>query len=345
MKVAIRTDASTAIGLGHVKRCLSLAQALRERGATVAFFSRTTDVDIRALLQTEGFVATPLGTERVADASLDAADFVRSSRVFAPELVVVDHYALSAEWHRAVRAATPVRLAAIDDLGDRGLDVELLIDPNLSPDHALKFAGLLPARTPLLGGPHYALLGPRYANARRHVPQPVVHSIGIFMGGTDAPNFSALALDACRRLVGFAGAIEIATTESNPNLGPLRSALKNQTNTRLTLNQPDLADFFARHGLHIGAGGGATWERCCIGAPTLALLAAPNQYHVLMPLRHLGVLEVIAADPPEASHIAAALNPLLADAPRRAALSATARALVDGRGAARVADHLMSMPR
>jgi spore coat polysaccharide biosynthesis predicted glycosyltransferase SpsG len=257
--------------------------------------------------------------------------------------VVVDHYGLGARWERAVRGAMSVPLVAIDDLGDRNHDVNVLVDHNIAADHAAKYAGKLSADTRLLGGPRYALLGTAYALAPRNPARAAVDSIGIFMGGADALNLSETALDACRVLAGFAGEIEIATTSHNPNLERLRWRADTDPNLRLSLDQSDLAAFFARHAMHVGAGGGATWERCCIGAPTLAVIAAPNQRQVLLPLQHLGVLELLHDDPPTADPMARALRVLLCDAALRNALSTAAQALVDGLGAPRVADHLFML--
>jgi UDP-2,4-diacetamido-2,4,6-trideoxy-beta-L-altropyranose hydrolase len=340
MRFAFRADASASLGLGHLKRCLALAHALRERGAVAGFFSRPGDTDTASLIESDGFTATTLGATSTQGEVADATAFVHAARALRPDVVVVDHYGLGARWHRAVRGALSTRLAAIDDLADRSHDVDLLIDHNLSPDAAAKYADRLNPDTVLLSGPRFALLGPAFATATRHATAAEVNSIGIFMGGADALNLNETALDACRVLAGFQGEIEIATTSANPHLDRLHWRTGNDLLTRLSLDQPDLAAFFARHALHIGAGGGATWERCCIGAPTLAVIAAANQRPVLLPLRELGVLELIPDDPPTADPIARALKPLLHDAPRRAALGRAARTLVDGLGAARVADQL-----
>jgi UDP-2,4-diacetamido-2,4,6-trideoxy-beta-L-altropyranose hydrolase len=342
MKIAVRADASAALGLGHVKRCLSLAHALQARGAEVSLFWRRIDVDCGALITSHGVASVCFASGPTHDEVADADAFLTACHAQAPELIVVDHYGLGSAWHRAVRRSIGARLAAIDDLGDRALDIDTLIDPNLASDHALKFAGRLPATAKLLCGPDFALLGPAYASARRCEVRSTVRSIGIFMGGTDDADLSTLALEALCEDIGFAGHIEVATTGGNPHRAELARRVQARGDTVLTLDQPDLAAFFARHDLHIGAGGGATWERCCIGAPTLAVIAAANQRQVLLPLQRLGVLSVLTEEPPTAADIAVSLRELIANAALRRNLARRSRELVDGRGAQRVAQHLLA---
>jgi UDP-2,4-diacetamido-2,4,6-trideoxy-beta-L-altropyranose hydrolase len=343
MKVAVRADAGRWLGLGHVKRCLAVAHALRGTGAHVRFFWRYVDVDVDAMVRGDGFEAVRIGDGSVDDACADAEAFGAAAQALAPEVVLVDHYRAGGEWHRRARALLRAKIAAIDDLADRPLDVDLLIDHNHSDDHGAKYAGRIVDGTPILGGPRYAMLGPAYAVAARHVPRGRVDSVGIFMGGADAANLSTLAWIACRRYAGFDGTIELATTLNNPNLRSLEELARGDGGrTQISLNQPDLAAFFGRHDLHLGAGGGATWERCCLGAPTLAVIVADNQRPVLLPLARLGVLEVLEQKPTPEALGAAALR-LITDASRRAALSRASRALVDGLGASRIAKRMVSL--
>ncbi|HNK17949.1 MAG TPA: UDP-2,4-diacetamido-2,4,6-trideoxy-beta-L-altropyranose hydrolase, partial [Piscinibacter sp.] len=339
VNIAIRADASAAIGLGHLKRCLSLAQALRAQGAAVTLAWREIDLDCAPLIEAAGVSSVRIAAGRVSGELIDVRDFLAA--VPAAERIVVDHYALGERWHRVARGHSDAKLAAIDDIADRELAVDWLIDPNFSADPAAKFAGLIGPDTQLLAGPHYALLAPAYAAAPRCVVHEAVRSIGIFMGGTDAANASLLALRALRGRLGFRGAIEIATTSGNPNLAALREAAACDTDTRITLDQGDLAAFFARHDLQLGAGGGATWERCCIGAPTLAVIVADNQRPVLLPLQTMGVLRVLTDAPSEAA-IAAAARELIEHPALRRSLAERSKALVDGRGAQRVATALLT---
>jgi UDP-2,4-diacetamido-2,4,6-trideoxy-beta-L-altropyranose hydrolase len=348
VRVAIRVDASRAIGLGHVRRCVSLAKSLKRQGAAVQFVTRELDVDVSSMLgASEWMVHTlpppdgrpwSLSSVSHADwagvpAERDARETVRVIQPLHPDALVIDHYAFDADWHRPVAGELGCPIAVIDDLADRSLECDLLVDHNHHTDHAAKYQQRLTRRTRILGGPRFALVDPSFAEAPRLAWAPIVRSMGIFMGGVDAGAHTLLALRACRA-ARFQGPIEIVSTQHNPNLQRLVQAVAADGHARLTLDLPDLAAFFARHDLHVGAGGGATWERCCIGAPTVAVAVALNQSAVLGPLQELGVVEACDAD---ADSIAAAVSRLVENADLRRAMGEAGRALVDGRGTERVA--------
>jgi UDP-2,4-diacetamido-2,4,6-trideoxy-beta-L-altropyranose hydrolase len=353
MMVGIRVDASAVMGTGHVRRCLSLARALASLGADIRFLTRDLGVDSSAMIKEQGFddmtlLSAPDGSE-INDQAIphaawgqvsveqDSEETIAALTGFAPDWVVVDSYSFDGRWHDAVREALAARIAQIDDMADRTIAPDLLIDHNYAGDHAAKYAGKLSREAKLLGGPRFALLGPRFADAQRYEFSERVRSVGIFMGGVDGGGFSAIVLAALRD-VGFDGSVEIVATSANPHLASLRETIAADPHATLSLDLPDLAEFFARHDIQVGAGGGASWERCCIGVPTLLVIVAENQRAVAPQLAAEGI--VALADQPDRATITAALADLLENPDKRRELALRSRELVDGRGATRVAEEM-----
>jgi UDP-2,4-diacetamido-2,4,6-trideoxy-beta-L-altropyranose hydrolase len=341
-RVFLRADASAELGIGHVQRCLALAEALRTAGFEPILLTRNLGVDTDALARARDVEVQVLPTcspTAPPDMATDAEQTCAALRDEKMDWVVVDRYEVDARWHIQVARALGVRVAAIDDLADRDLAVDLLVDPNPAwPDHRAKYTGRLTRPTRLLGGPRFALLGAVYAQAQRHQVSENVRSIGIFVGGTDPAGLTEVAIRATCDLASFRGAVEVVTTRGNPRWAEVQRLATRRPNVRVLLDLPDLAEFFARHDLHIGAGGGATWERCCVGGPTLALVAADNQRAVVPVLSSLGAVAALPAGAQNAADvIACELRALMDDPERRRALVQRARTLVDGRGALRVA--------
>jgi UDP-2,4-diacetamido-2,4,6-trideoxy-beta-L-altropyranose hydrolase len=333
LRVAFRADASKQIGTGHLRRCLSLAKALCVLGVEAEFVSRAIDDTAPALLEHTKFSRHWL-RKSISEDATESAQLLQKAR---PDWVVTDHYGLTDNWHDQIRQEFSCKLAVIDDLANRPLSPDLLIDPN-DPSAAQTYAVRLRRPSRILGGPRFALLDPSYAEGPRYVFSEAVRSIGIFMGGTDPINACEAALLACRRGVGFEGLVEVVCSPLAPHYASLGRACSEWPDTHLIHGLPDLACFFARHDVQVGAGGGAAWERCCVGVPTVVCLVADNQRATVPRLDALGaVLWAREEDGGLEASLAAQTQILIGSPERRRQMSKTASLLVDGRGAARVA--------
>lgn len=348
--ILFRADASFRIGTGHVRRCLAIADAAARIGFSSLFVVRDLGLDQSATIRARGHrvialprpltppALPPNAAPHAAWAEVAQADDAHQTvaalageRIVA---IVVDSYAFDAGWHEIVRGALAAPLTAIDDLGDRPLAADLVVDHNWHADHRAKYGAWLSASSRLLGGPRFALIDPAYAEAPRYRFSEQVRSIGIFMGGVDAEGLSLRVAVALRR-AGFAGELAVATTSANPVLAELQHCAQ-EYDLSIIVDRPDLRDFFAAHDLQIGASGGATWERCCMAAPTLAIAVAENQHQVLGPLARINAIATVSGTPdPDA--IAAAALALTTRPDDRRALAARSGELVDGLGAPRAA--------
>lgn len=297
MRIAFRTDASLQIGTGHVMRCLTLADALRERGADCLFICRRSPGHLLDLIAQRGHkaVSLPVRTEEPpqptadpaharwlgTDWASDAEDTRHALSPTAVDWLVVDHYALDQRWEQALRLYYH-RLMVIDDLADRPHYCDLLLDQNLGRTDA-DYIGLLPANTVTLIGPQYALLRPEFAQLRaeslaRHAKLQLKHLL-VAMGGVDKDNATGRVLDA------------LSTCALPPDLtitvvmGPCAPWLEHvqtqatqmQCPTRVLVGVNDMARIMTESDLAIGAAGGTAWERCCVGLASIVLVLADNQ--------------------------------------------------------------------
>lgn len=331
------------------------------------FVTRGFDVDSAALINSVGFEAvalpklpTPAFSTREAEPnrpahadwagvhwSVDAQETAVALRSHRCDWIIVDHYAFDAPWQQQVSDRLNSKIAVIDDLADRKLFCDLLIDHNFHPDHVSKYRDKLFGAPELLFGPNFALLGTTYRDAPRYEFSDRVRRIGLFMGGTDPGNWTEIALRACRNEIDFKGEIEVVVTSANSHLQCVSTLAALHEGTTVSINLPNLASFFARNDLHIGAGGGSTWERCCIGAPTVGVLCAENQLLSMPYLNDLGVIAMVGQPSQwqavRSSDISQVVEQLILNPTARRRLSERSRILVDGMGAWRVARRLFEM--
>lgn len=107
MKVIIRVDASTEIGIGHVSRCLTLAKKYQELGNEVMFICRELVGDCRELIKSHKFkvLSLPLIEEDIwsyttENWELDALQTIEMIPSQKADLLIVDHYSLDEKWQK-----------------------------------------------------------------------------------------------------------------------------------------------------------------------------------------------------------------------------------------------------
>lgn len=293
MKVAFRADASLEIGTGHVMRCLTLARALRERGHACLFISREHPGNLLKLISEDGFAvhALPAGSE--LDSELAHARWLGASQAedaltckvllasWCPDWLVVDHYALDHLWEVSVRPAG-CRVLVIDDLADRQHSCDVLLDQNLGRSDR-DYQDLLPLGCAVLTGPHYALLRPEFAELRHDSMirrrNSRLENILISLGGVDQSNHTGLLLEALKNLeLPVRTRFTVVLGRTSPNLQAVLETINGSPwPVEVLCGVDNMAQRMTDADLAIGAAGGSSWERCCLGLPTLLVILAPNQ--------------------------------------------------------------------
>lgn len=359
MKIAVRADASTVSGSGHLMRCLTLADALRDQGAQVRFLCSELPIHLAALVRRNGHqlvMLTPpcasskIGTSAEAPwtASAEQADAQETVAALAGsgrwDWIVVDHYGLSAHWEQAVHPVTH-RLFALDDLGRRH-DCDVLLDANFIPDAAARYVGRLPATTTMLLGPAYALLRPEFLAARHNLQARTgpVRRLLVLLGGMDASNATVTVLEAIAAINKPQLEVDVVVGATHPALAQIKQMAAHTPLLHCHVQTDKVAQLCAAADLAIGAGGGSTWERCALGLPTLGLCLAENQRAALEAGARHGFLYHPNGPVHDAASIARHLAALLDNDGLREHMSRRAMELVDAQGLQRVASLMLRSP-
>jgi spore coat polysaccharide biosynthesis protein SpsF len=138
-KIAIRCDGDEAIGMGHVRRCLSLATCLQQQGAEVNFvlsrFGKAAN-----LIADAGYLVSVLGESEEGFEGLK--NFVIEKKI---NCLVVDERVYLTHSNLMELKKKNITIAIIDDLSDKRLAADLVFYPPIKQLEALSwdnFSGL-----------------------------------------------------------------------------------------------------------------------------------------------------------------------------------------------------------
>ncbi len=348
MRVLFRVDASTQIGSGHVMRCLALAQCLRKTGADCEFVCREFSGHLCGIIEQHGFVVnklpyfqqeetTWLGESWETDAH-QLIDLIKGS--LAPfHWVIVDHYAIDARWEKAVLCAG-VLLMVIDDLDNRDHACHVLLDQNAVCDYQSRYKDRVSSQCLCLLGLKYALLRHDFVVQRQRVNprQGPIKRVLVFFGGVDAVG---LTLQSMQVLFEKYSDFQVDVVVGNAN--PLKDHIAQtclEYHFSYHLQIQNMAELMANADLSIGAGGTTTWERFCLGLPSIVTPIADNQLESVAYLEKNQLIFVCNAETNYKTVLAQKLEACRAFPEDLRRMSYKIFDLVDGKGCDRVVDIL-----
>jgi len=337
--IAIRADASPSIGVGHVARCVALAEAWIDLGGEAVLIASGARSALDALA---GEIPLCWLGADAPDLPDDGARSLAAARKAGATVAVIDSYRHPRAWETGMRRAG-LTVLAVDDLASRDHDCDFILDTSIAADEGDRYGKLVPDHAVRLLGSSYVLLRRafRQDRFRPRSAGPVRHLMVSF-GGADLQDRTSAALDAIAG-VGMADVtIDVVVSSASPHLAALRRRVDASSSIRLHVDTHDVAELMAAADLAIGAAGGSAWERCRAGLPTLMVEVADNQRGIAERLRASGVVRMVPGEGAAfVSNLAPALSAALADTEWRSGASRRAMELVDGGGAHRVASQLM----
>lgn len=330
----IRADANSAIGNGHVMRCLALAQAWQRAGGRVVLASVSLPLALRARLHSGSCETVEVTAE--AGTSDDALQTIARARAAGAEWIVADGYKLSDDWQSLVKEAG-FRLFVCDDHRHaRHLHANIVWNQNPAfkeEDYAIQGQSCR-----LLLGTQFTLLRREFEMWRewRREYLPCARKVLVTLGGSDPDNVTSKVIAALRLMPDVEAKVVVGS--SNAHLDTLRAAAAGIPHVLLTVDPTNMPELMAWAEVAVAAAGSTGWELAFMGLPALQTVLAENQANIACELERRGV-SINLGDHRglTVETIADRLHSLLHDQALREEMSQRGRALVDGHGAGRVA--------
>lgn len=365
--VFIRADASNDIGLGHIMRCLTLANALVKQGIKSVFICRHLPISLKEKIidkgheviilsnentplpnEAQGIYGSWLGTTIEHDIKQTISAITKKVKKHGkPKYVLIDHYALNENWERSIKNAFRAEIIIIDDL-ERKHDCGYLIDTTFGKT-AKDYQGLTPKNCKLMVGAEFALLRPEFSQLRNntlkardkdYANEVKVENLLISVGGVDKDNITMMMLEIINQLdkaPDFLTHVLIGATY--PYLAKLKALITTLPfSVKIHQNASNVAELFANADLCIGAAGSSSWERCCLGLPTINIVVADNQKTIAQKLAQKKAILNAGRYDEITTHdfINNYLKPALNNSNIRHELSMNSREICDGNGAEKI---------
>jgi UDP-2,4-diacetamido-2,4,6-trideoxy-beta-L-altropyranose hydrolase len=292
VNIVIRADASQYIGSGHIMRCLVLAKALAKSGYCIRFACRRQVGDLFDLLEARGFEVIELVSPSDFCVPNDDKDYAAwlqvpwqqdadslLTQIGQIDLLIVDHYGINIEWEVYVKARLACKLFVIDDLV-RTHSADLLLDQTLMRE-VQEYGNI--SSTRILVGCDHALLADNFPDLREKVldknediKRP---KLLLSMGAMDLANITLKVLSVFSHFKKSERPfITVLLSPRAPHYQTVRNFCQiNSDWIRFIDFVDDMAELMNSQDVAVGAGGTTSWERACLGIPSIVIPLASNQ--------------------------------------------------------------------
>jgi UDP-2,4-diacetamido-2,4,6-trideoxy-beta-L-altropyranose hydrolase len=331
----VRADASSQIGIGHIMRCLVLAQAWQsERGPAVILGYCENDF-LPARMESLGIRLIRLEQSHPDPSDLDQT--LMLLRDSPGSRLLLDGYHFDPAYQQAVRRAGGWLCLIDDNAHWSQYHAHILINQNIHAEQ-LAYHHCDPD-TVLLRGTRYVLLRPEFLAWRRWSREisDTARRILVTLGGSDPGNVTLQVIRGLERVDILGLEVKIIVGPSNPHAAALDKAIEKRDVFQLLTHVSDMPRLMSWADLAISGGGSTCWELAFMRLPSVLLSLAENQRAIAAEMGRLGfAVNLGASDQVSPEQIAQVVTHLLLSGQTRADLSRRGLDLVDGEGADRV---------
>lgn len=342
----IRADGNEKVGMGHVMRCLAVAEALKNFEEKIVFI--TADENPARLIEERGFSVKVLSTsyDDMEGELPRITQFLRQSGTVRKPKILVDSYFITPHYLESLRSFAKVIL--MDDEKKAVYPCDGLVNYSIY-GKTLGYERDYPRETGLFLGCSYVPLRRQFQSCSYAVREKASHIL-FMTGGSDSLH---IALHLTRRLLlrekeGAVNAVwHIVCGPYHPDTEELERLAAEHAFLRIHKNVTNMSEIMRRCDIAVSAAGSTLYELCSVGVPTVGFYFVENQrrnmetFAKLTPIKNAGDF---SREPEKVlDFIEKEVEILCREKTLREKCSRIMKSMVDGRGADRLARDLMDL--
>lgn len=275
-RVIIRADGGTSIGLGHVVRCLALADMLKDN-FDIVFAIQNPNPSVLKLINeiTPNVIILNAFTHSVTDSN----EF--SKHLDSNDIVVLDGYNFKTDYQKTIKARG-CKLVVVDDLHAWHHVADVIInhaDGVSIKDYSVE------EYTKLCLGLNFALLRKEFLKANNFNREiQTVKKVFISMGAADINNITQKFTEALLEIDGIEE-IHLMLSSINPNLESLKLITESQKKCKIishfNISAGELVELLKQCDICICPASSISLESCAVGIGLVSGYTAENQNSIL----------------------------------------------------------------
>ncbi len=224
-------------------------------------------------------------------------DIIKKS---APDLIIIDHYALDHLWERLIRTFSSCKIMVIDDLCDRKHNCDYLIDSTYGRTYS-EYQKLINNNCKYYFGTDYSIINRDFKELRetaKNKRKAAIrnYKILITMGGVDINNISETIIDVLNEInITNPHNILLIIGKASPHKKNLIKKC-HEKNIQYCIGVKNMPQLMVEYDIAIGALGVTAWERCVLYLPSINISISQNQEIIADKARAAGLIVINPSD-------------------------------------------------
>lgn len=343
VRIAILTNGGTGIGMGHIMRCLALANEFKLYNCEICFISTVKD-GIETIRSFGYTVINPVGDAPAVNSGIAGMEnaIYDLFETYPFDLLIIDSYDVTFDFFINLKSRVG-KLVYIDDLNAFTYPVDVVINGNANVKE-LDYQKYTPHEV-LLIGTEYNLLRQEFRDLPNRSLDDKVKDILITSGGSDPHNICYKIAEMILSDATLAELqLKIVIGKSFINSAALHELAMCHPAITLYREPESMAKLMFESDLAVSAGGSTLYELCACGVPTLSFIMAENQAGLAEDMDKRGLIKCLGwYDKLTKENLCSNLKDLMSDKNKRTAISGTMREFADGYGTKRVVERIMKI--